>query len=719
MYGFVRYPGNWILDNYRGGLMAEQSAIRVAVDIGGTFTDFVVFDPATGESTVGKVPSTPANPSEGIVQGLKRMGVDLSRVEFFVHGTTVGLNAVVEEKGRPVALVTTKGFRDVLEIGLMDKPDMYNIFYEKPRPLVPRRHRFELDERVDGFGNVLRAVNETEVAALAEAIRDEGLRTIAVCTLNSFANPANEARIAELLRAALPDAFVSVSHEIVNEWREFERTSTTTLNAYVVPVFSAYLESLRSELAELGLETEAHIMQSNGGVMTAAAASRRPIRTLLSGPVGGAVGGGVIGRLADADPAFSAVNIVTADMGGTSFDASLIIGGEIETSNRSEIAGRPLLTPSVRVSAIGAGGGSIARVEGSSSLRVGPDSAGAVPGPVGYGRGGEEPTVTDANLVLGRIDPEQVLGGEITLDKDAARNAIDERIAKPLGLDVHHAAEGILRVINSKMALAIRELTVAQGLDPRDFTLVAFGGAGPMHAAEIAVEAGISQVIFPPVPGMFSAWGMLAADIRHDLVMTAVAKAGDLDAADVETTFAALEAEGGEVLAGQNVADGAIRFIRSLDLRYLGQEHTLEVEVPTGLVPADLKELFDKAHSRKYGHLSEEDPVEVVNFRVAAVGHVAKPDLKAAPETASAQAVPLGEREVYFDGAFVTSAVYTRNDIPPRATFSGPAVIDEEGATLVVPPGFDVVCDPYGNLVLSGETRFELAKEEHNGVHAG
>jgi N-methylhydantoinase A len=700
-------------------MTAEQSAIRVAVDIGGTFTDFVVFDTATGESTVGKVPSTPANPSEGIVQGLQRMGVDLGRVEFFVHGTTVGLNAVVEEKGQPVALVTTKGFRDVLEIGLMDKPDMYNIFYEKPRPLVPRRHRFEVDERIDGFGNVLRPVDQAEVAALAETIRAEGLRTIAVCTLNSFANSENEARIAELLRAALPDAFVSVSHEIVNEWREYERTSTTTLNAYVVPVFSDYLESLRSELAQLGLESEAHIMQSNGGVMTAAAASGRPIRTLLSGPVGGAVGGGVIGRLADADPAFSAVNIVTADMGGTSFDASLIIGGDVETSNRSEIAGRPLLTPSVRVSAIGAGGGSIARVEGSSSLRVGPDSAGAVPGPVCYGRGGEEPTVTDANLVLGRIDPDQVLGGEITLDQEAARSAIDERIAKPLGLDVHHAAEGILRVINSKMALAIRELTVAQGLDPRDFTLVAFGGAGPMHAAEIALEAGISQVIFPPVPGMFSAWGMLAADIRHDLVTTAVAKAGDLDAAQVESTFSGLEAEGREVLVGQNVADDAIRYIRSLDLRYSGQEHTLDVEVPPALDPVDLKDLFDKAHWRQFGHMSDEDPVETVNFRVAAIGRVPKPDLKALPVGDSSEVVPAGERDVYFDGAFVASTLYERSDIPPGATFSGPAVIDEEGATLVVPPGFDVVCDRYGNLVLSGATRFESSKEERNGVHAG
>lgn len=697
--------------------MSSEGAFRVAVDIGGTFTDFVVFDTATGESRVGKVPSTPENPSVGIVEGLKRLAVPMERVEFFVHGTTVGLNAVVEGKGEPVALVTTKGFRDVLEIGLMDKPDMYNIFYERPRPLVPRRHRLEVDERVDGFGNILKPVDEAEVAALAEQIRVEGIRTIAVCTLNSFVNAENEARIAELLRKLLPDAFVSVSHEIVNEWREYERTSTTVLNAYVLPIFRDYLDGLRSELAGLGLEADAHIMQSNGGVMTAEAAGGRPIRTLLSGPVGGAVGGGVIGRIADADSAFSTVNIVTADMGGTSFDASLIIGGEIETSNRSEVAGRPLLTPAVRVSAIGAGGGSIARVEGAGSLRVGPDSAGAVPGPVCYGRGGVEPTVTDANIVLGRIDPDQVLGGDIRLDAEAARAAIDERIAQPLGLDVHRAAEGILRVINSKMALAIRELTVAQGLDPREFVLVAFGGAGPMHAAEISAEIGIPQVIFPPVPGMFSAWGMLAADLRHDLVTTAVKKAGDLDAEEVESTFAGLEASGRRVLVGQNVGDDALRFIRSLDVRYVGQEHTLEVEVEEGLDPARLKEIFDAAHWRKYGHSSDDDPVEVVNFRVAAIGHVAKPDLKPG-DGDPVEASPCGERDVYFDGAFVRADVYERSDIPRGARFAGPSVIDEEGATLVVPPAFDVVCDAYGNLVLTDRTRNATSKGERSGAHA-
>jgi N-methylhydantoinase A len=698
--------------------VTAETRTRVAVDIGGTFTDFVIFNTATGDSIVGKVASTPQDPSKAIVDGLNRLNVEMGGVDFFVHGTTVGLNAVVEGKGARVALVTTKGFRDILEIGLMNKPDMYNIFYEKPRPLVARRHRFEVDERVDGFGKVQRAVDEAEVARLAATIRAEGLESIAVCTLNSFANAENEARIAELLGEHLPDAFISVSHEIANEWREFERTSTTVLNAYVLPVFHDYLENLRAELAELGLVTEAHIMQSNGGVMTAAAASRRPIRTLLSGPVGGAVGGGVIGRPTGTDGEFSAVNIVTADMGGTSFDATLIIGGEVETASQTEVAGRPLLTPSVHVSAIGAGGGSIARVEGATSLRVGPESAGADPGPACYAQGGEEPTVTDANLVLGRLDPESVLGGTIKLDVDAAHAAIAKRVAEPLGLDVYHAAEGILRVINSKMALAIRELTVAQGLDPRGFVLVAFGGAGPMHAAEISLEIGIPKIIFPPVPGMFSAWGMLAADLRHDVVATAVAKARDLDKGTVEAKFANLEEEGRKALVAQNVTAEGIRFIRSLDVRYFGQEHTLEVEVPGDLDPGDLKELFDNAHWRKYGHTSAEDPAEVVNFRLAAIGEVSKPGLS--PHAVEeAEPAPAGEREVYFNGSFVSSKVYLRTEITPGASFSGPAVIDEEGATLVVPPGFNLVCDAYSNLVLSSDVSSEAEKKgARSGTHA-
>ncbi|MCW2963266.1 MAG: 5-oxoprolinase [Actinomycetia bacterium] len=680
--------------------MTELPSLRVAVDIGGTFTDFVVFDAKTGSVRVGKVLSSPDDSVRAVLLGLERLNVDLANVDFFVHGTTVGLNLIVQGKGANVALITTKGFRDVLEIGLMEKKEMYNLFYERPRPLVERQNRFEIDERVDGFGQVLRPVDDAELAQVAEAIRASGAQTVAVATLNAYVEPANEASIGRALANELgDDVFVSVSHEIANEWREFERTSTTVLNAYVLPVFKKYLSEIRTRLSERGLRSEVNIMKSSGGIMSAEAAAVRPIHSLLSGPVGGAVGAQALARLARAGDASHLANLVTADMGGTSFDASLVVEGEIEVDTRADAHGYPMLVPTVRVNAIGAGGGSIARVEGSSGLRVGPESAGASPGPVCYGQGGVEPTVTDANLVLGRLDPNGVLGDEIALDLDAATNAIEERVARPLGLSVHEAAEGILRVINSKMALAIRELTVAQGLDPADFALVAFGGAGPMHAAEICAELGIRTAVIPPVPGMFSAWGMLAADVRHDLSATAVVQAAHLEKQVVGKRFAELEREGREALGAQGVGEAAMSFTHFLDLRYVGQEHTLTVPVDIDVDPADLKRVFDEAHRRKYGHHSEEDAAEVVNFRVAAVGAVAKPEL-ARVDVQARSGSRVGERDVFFGGAFHTTPVYRRADLGSE-TLRGPLVVDEDGSTTIVPPGFDLRVDSYGNLVLA------------------
>lgn len=678
----------------------NRPATRVAVDIGGTFTDFVLLDSKNGGFRVGKVLSTPENPSIGIVRGLRRLGIDMASVEFFVHGTTVGINAVVEGKGEPVALVTTRGFRDVLEIGRMEKPEMYDIFYRRPRPLVPRRHRFEVGERVDALGTVIRSLDEDEVAAIARRIEAAGIRSIAICTLNSYVNPENERVLAKRLTALLPDAYVSVSHEIVNEWREYERTSTTVLNAYVLPVFRTYLDRVTADLGELGMDAEVHIMQSSGGIVTAKAVVSRPIHCLLSGPVGGAVGARAIGSLYRRNGRSGAPNIVTADMGGTSFDACLIIEGHVETASQTEIADFPLLVPAVRVSTIGAGGGSIARVEGSSGLRVGPESAGANPGPVCYGAGGVEPTVTDANLVLGRLDPEDMLAGEIALDADAAAQALREKVADPLRLDLYEAAGGVIRVINSKMALALRELTVAQGLDPREFVLVAFGGAGPMHAAEICREIGIPRIVVPPVPGMFSAWGMLTADLRHDHVTTSVEKAENLSAARLAEFFAKLEQSAGQALRAQNVPDQRITFARSLDLRYVGQEHTLNVPVSPAIQPAQLKALFDEAHRRKYGHASKADPVEVVNYRVAAIGAVHKPEVARPAEAAPTEVPAARERPVYFEGRFVTTPVYRRSELPAGFSADGPAIVEEDGATTIVPPGFEFVVDESANMML-------------------
>jgi N-methylhydantoinase A len=681
---------------------SSRGAIRVAIDIGGTFTDFVIFDAETGELRVGKVLSSPHDPVEALIAGIERLHVDLANVEFFVHGTTVGLNAVVEERGANVGLVTTRGFRDTLEIGLMEKKEMYNLFFQRTKPLVPRRRRFEVDERVDGFANVLRPVDAADVRSVAEALREAGVESVAVVTLNAYLNSENEASIGRLLAEALgANVFVSVSHQIANEWREFERASTTVLNAYVLPVFRGYLQNVRNRLAERGLRNEVNIMKSSGGIMTSSAASTRPIHSLLSGPVGGAVGAQVLARRSIAREDGRLANVVTADMGGTSFDAALIIGGEIEVDARAEVAGYPMLVPAVRVSAIGAGGGSIARVEGSAGLRVGPESAGAAPGPACYGRGGAEPTVTDANLVLGRLGVSDVLGGEITLDADAAAAAVRTRVAEPLGLDVHEAAEGILRVINTKMALAIRELTVAQGLDPADFAMLAFGGAGPMHACEICAEIGIRTVVVPPAPGMFSAWGMLAADVRHDLSVTMVARASDVAADQIEAAFVGLEAQGREELAAQQVEREQVSYLRSIDLRYVGQEHTLSIPVESGVDPSNFKGLFDDAHRRKYGHASEHDGVEMVNLRLAAVGAVAKPEQAEAPPAGGAEPTPLAERQAYFNGALHQTPVYERSTLARGTVVRGPAVVDEEGATTIVPPNFELWVDDYANLVIS------------------
>jgi len=682
--------------------VSGASPTRVAIDIGGTFTDFVVLDADTGRFRVGKTLTTPSNPVEGVVRGLERLGVDVSRVEFFVHGTTVGLNAVVEGRGAEVALITTKGFRDVLEIGRMEKKEMYNLFYQRPAPLVARRHRHEVDERVDGFGNVLRGVDAGEVEALVEQIRAAGIESVAVATINAYVNPENERALGELVAEALGTSFVSVSHEVVNEWKEYERTSTTVLNAYVLPVFQRYLSEIGDKLRNLGLEPEVHIMKSNGGIMTASAAIVSPVHSLLSGPVGGSVGAQAVASRNGNGASALMANVVTADMGGTSFDASLIIGGELDTTTQSDLAGRPLLVPSARVNAIGAGGGSIARVEGTGSLRVGPESAGASPGPVCYRNGGTEPTVTDANVVLGRLDPEGILAGEITIDVDGARQAIQEKIAGPLGLGVEEAAEGILAVIDSKMALAIRELTIAQGLDPGDFVMVAFGGAGPMHAAAICEEIGIPRVVVPPVPGMFSAWGMLTADVRHDVVRTSVRKAAEFEPGEIEAGFRELEVAGREGLRGQDVPDDHASFLHALDMRYAGQEHTLSVSVEPRVDPSSLKQLFDAAYERKYGHHSASDPVEVVNFRVAAIGAVPKP-AAAKLDVSGADARPCGERDVYFRGAFASTPVYRRGDLGPGLAIDGPVVVEEDGSVTVVPPGFELTVDEYGNLVLTKE----------------
>ena len=666
----------------------------LAVDIGGTFTDLVLFDHETRELRVAKSSSSPDALADGVLACLASADVGLAEVEFFVHGTTVGLNAILEGKGVPTGLVTTKGFRDVYAIGRMDKPDMYSYVYQKPRPLAPRDLVFEVDERIDAFGQVLTPPDAAEVAAMAAALKERGVRSVAVCTLHAYANPAHELGIGRILEREMDGASISLSHEVSGEWREYERTSTVVINAYLQPLITAYLEDLEGQLTERGYRRSLYVMQCNGGIMNTAVARSRSIQTLLSGPAGGAIGASQVARrLGDA-------NMISLDMGGTSCDVSLVIDGEVGLTTDTEINRLPVLVPMLQVNAIGAGGGSLARVEIDGSLRVGPQSAGARPGPACYGRGGRQPTVTDANLVLGRIGADTFANLGLEIQPDLAAEAVTRGVARPLGMGLEQAAEGIVRLVTNHMANAVREITIGRGLSPKDFSLLAFGGAGPMHAVGIAREIGISKVVVPPAPGTFSAWGMLFADFRQDLVRTVVLAADAGSLGEIESLFAELEAGGRSLLMRQDVLEDSHVFVRQLDLRYRGQEHTLTLSVPPEIGPSAVKEMYDEAHGRVYGYDLAE-PVEIVNLRLAARGATAQPDLKPieAAEPGS-RPMPTRRSPVYFEGAFCATPRYDRADLLAGHTLAGPAIVTEASSTTVVPPGARLTVAPYGFLIV-------------------
>lgn len=675
----------------------------LAVDIGGTFTDLVLFDHETRELRVAKSSSSPDALADGVLACLASAGVELAEVEFFVHGTTVGLNAILEGKGVPTGLVTTRGFRDVYAIGRMDKPDMYSYVYEKPRPLAPRDLVFEIDERIDAFGQVLAPLDAAEVEAMAAALKEREVRSVAVCTLHAYANPAHELEIGRILAREMDGVSVSLSHEVSGEWREYERTSTVVMNAYLQPLITAYLEDLERQLAGRGYRRSLYVMQCNGGIMNTAVARFRSIQTLLSGPAGGAIGASQVARrLGDA-------NMISLDMGGTSCDVSLVIDGEVGLTTDTEINRLPVLVPMLQVNAIGAGGGSLARVEIDGSLRVGPQSAGARPGPACYGRGGREPTVTDANLVLGRISADTFAHLGLEIQPDLAADAVTRGVARPLRMGLEQAAEGVVRLVTNHMANAVREITIGRGLSPKDFSLLAFGGAGPMHAVGIAREMGISKVVVPPAPGTFSAWGMLFADFRQDLVRTVVLAVEPGSLGEIESLFAELEAGGRSLLTQQDVLEDSHEFVRQLDLRYQGQEHTLTLPVPPEVGSIAVKEMFDEAHRRVYGYDLAE-PVEIVNLRLAARGATAQPELKPIEATAlGSRPAPYRQSPVYFESAFRATPHYERADLRAGHALSGPAIVTEASSTTVVPPGARLTVDPYGFLIV----------DTNGGAHAG
>jgi N-methylhydantoinase A len=674
--------------------------MKLATDIGGTFTDLVYLDETTGDYFLAKALSTPPQFSNGIMDAIHKSDLDPATVTGFVHGATVVINALTERKGAKTALVTTDGCRDVLEIGRANRPDIYNMRFRKQPPFVPRELRFEVSERMNYKGEVVTELDLATVDTVAQQIEAERCSAVAVCLLHSYANPEHELQVADRLRELLPDVLVTASSEITREWREYERTSTAVLNAYVQPVAASYLRQLESSLKSEGIDAPLDIMKSNGGTSSLEFVAAQPIHLVESGPVGGVIGAAVLGEL------IGEPNLITMDIGGTTAKCSLIENGDykitteyrIERDDRS--AGYPIKAPVVDIVEIGAGGGSIAWIDSGGALKIGPRSAGASPGPASYGLGGTEPTVTDANLIAGRINPGYFLGGELTLDVEKARAAY-QPIADALDVSVEEAAIGVIRLANAKMINALKLVSVRRGYDPREFALIAFGGGGSMHAVALARELRIGKVIIPVAPGHFSAFGMLMSDAMQDYLLTALTASVEDSRQRVESTFADLESQAVDYFLAAGFDRGQIELVRSLDMRYNGQEHTVRVRVPDGSLDfAELNDRFHAAHEKAYTFRLPSG-VEIVNYHVAAVVPTVKPAL--AELDAGSETPKLKEtRTVDFDvWGQLDSAVYERADLFPGCHFHGPAIIEEPAASTVVPPGVTGTVDAIGNIVMT------------------
>jgi N-methylhydantoinase A len=683
--------------------------MRVATDVGGTFTDLVYFDEETGRSGTVKVDTTPPDFERGVIDGLRKSGLDTSEIELFAHGTTVVINALTERRGAKTGLVTTRGFRDVLEIARGNRPDLYNFYFSKPKPFVPRYLRKEVDERLDHKGEVLAPLDPESLEPVADYFREEGVEAVAVCFVHSYANPTHELEAARVLEGLLPGVSVVPAHHITREWREYERTNTAVLSAYVHPAANGYLDSLERKLDRDGFGGRLFVMQSNGGSATVRAARSNPIAMVESGPVGGVLGAAALGEL------IGEPNIITLDIGGTTAKCSLVQNGEVQVNTEYKIErsrtnpGYPIQMPVIDIVEIGNGGGSIAWVDEAGGLHVGPRSAGALPGPAAYGRGGEEPTTTDANLLAGRIDADYFLGGEITPDMDNVRKALS-KLADGLGSSIEETARGVIRLANANMVNALKLVSLNRGHDPQDFSLVAFGGGGPMHAAFLAEELRIRKVVVPTDCAVFSAWGMLRTDLRRDYVRTRVTRLDLASVEEVGEAFRVLQRAAAEEFGEDGVGPERLVFNRYADMRYLGQEHTVKVPFPTGEI--DTEELgeatrrFHEAHEREYAFRLD-SPVEIVNYHLAAYGAVQKPEVAALQRTGrSPEDAIRGRREVDFDAYGVHQAnIYDRALLEPEAEFSGPAVIEEPATTIVVLPGHRVVVDDYGNLHIHPEQR--------------
>ncbi len=680
--------------------------IRLSADVGGTFTDVAAFDETTGELQLGKTLTTPTRLVTGIENGVAKAGAHFRAAQLFLHGTTVAINTILERTGATCALLTTQGFRDIYEIGRVNRPESYNLFFRRHEPLIERDLRYEIRERLDSQGKVLIKLDEEQVrAAVADAVK-QGAQAIAILFLHSYRNPAHEQRVKAIIEQSHPQLFVTASHELSQEYREFERTSTAAANAYVGPRVRRYLGEMGEHLEAAGFGGEFLIVQSTGGLFGVDEAQSACIKMLESGPAAG-----VIGTKALCDR-IGLKNAIAFDMGGTTAKAGVIYNGDVLMIGSTLIGGYatglPVQIPMIDIQEVGTGGGSIARVEMGGALHVGPESAGAEPGPVCYGQGGVEPTITDANLILGRLGVDRFLGGEMRLDLDGAKAALETRVATPLGLDLTQAADGILRIATTKMSHMVRWVTTERGLDAADFSLVAYGGAGPLHAAALARELRIAKVVIPRAPGHFSAYGMLVADLRRDFVNTWFTPLAEASFPVIEGLYAEMEQRGRDAVAQSPLALAGIVVERAADMRYVGQEHAVTVALPIELFRSQdrdgIKQRFDAVHETRYGYSAPAEKAEIVSLRCAVTGAMRKPQFEqiAAGAAEPPAAAFRGTRPVYFAeaGRHLDTPTYDRAALVAGNRISGPALIEEYASTTVVHPGDTVEVDAFGDLVI-------------------
>jgi len=676
---------------------------RIAVDIGGTFTDYVALNEDTGDLKIFKSPSTPKNFANGVMNCIDGAGISLDEVNYIVHGSTIVINALTERKGARTALITTKGFRDALEIGRANRTDLYNLRFKKPAPFVQRKYRFEVTERLDKDGNVIVPLNEDDVRTIATQCKGEGIEAIAVCLLHSYANAEHEERIGKLLRELLPEVEISLSSQVIKEWREYERSNTTVFNAYVKPIARRYLDTLNERMQQRGLRNEPYAMLSNGGTATFEMTKMTPINVIESGPVGGVIGGNELGKI------LSEKNIITFDIGGTTAKTSLIYNNEVRLTNDYYLEktptypGYPVRSAIVDIIEIGAGGGSIAWIDSVGNLKVGPQSAGADPGPACYNIGGMEPTLTDANYIAGRIDLKRFLGDKYDIDIQKSRDAIT-KIASHYDMSIEEAARGIIRIANNNMMNALRLVSVRRGYDPHDFVLVAMGGNGGVHGPFLGKELHVKKIIIPSNPGVFGAWGMLMTDMRQDYIQTRVTPLA-VDYLDIiNSIYSELIEKAKNVYESYGLRD--VYITKAADIRYIGQEHTVKTPIPKQSLKGDdipfIRDSFESLHEQHYSFKLEATPIEIVNYHIIAYCKVQKSEIKPVKIQGSTKDAFRTSRPVDFDeyGLLKDVPVYVREKLGNGNSIQGPAIIEEKTSVTVVYPDQKATVDDYGNLIV-------------------